>query len=130
MGWWDESIMGGDAPLDVQIYFEEQRINTSDEAVAFIEKMINHWNCYENVIKHVVGFLMIKNGHDMSDQLRQLVIDGIEAECEEEALLCWTRPDIRRERLMEFKLVVLAYPAEGGKVELPDQPGLFDKIFG
>lgn len=130
MGWWDESIMGGDAPLDIQIYFEEQRIDTSDEAVAFIEGMINHWNCYENVIKQVVGFLMIKNGRAMSDQLRQLVIDGIEAECEEEALLCWTRPDIRREHLMEFKKVVLAYPAEGGKVELPDQPGLFDKIFG
>ena len=62
----------------------------------------------------------------MSDELRALVIEGIDEENPEED--GWGNSGRREQVLREFKAAVLAYPAAGAKVELPHQPGLFEVI--
>lgn len=126
MGWWSESIMGGDSPLDVEIRYNDSHVRTAEEAVDVIEKTIADWRCEEHAIKQAVGFCHIRNGLPMNDELRELILEGIA----EEDISVWNDPEERDRRLTEFKQIVEAYPAKGGRVDLPEQEGLFDKIFG
>lgn len=133
MGWWSESIMGGDTPYDIQFCFEEQfglaQTPTTDEAVAFIGASIEDSPYNAHVIKQVTGFIMMERSAPMNDELRRLVLEGIDEEISEGATQ-WQDPSLRLTALSDFRALVEAYPAEGGRVDLPHQPGLFEKIFG
>lgn len=146
MGWWDEGIMGGDEPLDCRHVFEcvfgstdeefnEWRIEdgeepipfhipTSEETIEFI-KSLDGFN--DHIGKQVVGWLVIERGAPMNDELRLLILEGIDSEDPIEE--GWIKPEKRIEQLDEFRRIVEAYPAEGAKVEMPESPGLFDKIY-
>ena len=140
MGWWDVSIMGGDQPLDIEWCFEdrfaEPRESRFDDAVirpisaedglAFMREQIARDD--DPVTRQVVGFLLIKNGAPMLPETRALVLEGIDTEINAES--DWNDPAKRKAALSDFAAIVEKYPAEGGRVDLPEQPGLFDKIFG
>lgn len=150
MGWWAPDIMGGDTPLDFKGNFEDRfgsldeefnkwrlddgkepiefRVPTSEETLEFIQSC-RAWKWYSGsedpVLLQVTGFLVIERGGQMNDELRAEVLRGIDEEiaegCEE-----WNNPQERITCLQEFRKVVEAYPAEGAKVEVPHQRGLFE----
>jgi hypothetical protein len=126
MGWWDASIMGGDGPLDTEHDFQERfgdRTPTADEGLDFM----NSFGEYRDEIdKQVTAFLIIKAGAPMHDEVRRLALEGIAEEDTSE----WGDPQERQAVLTEFAKIVKAYPAEGGVIDLPDQPGLLQKIMG
>lgn len=145
MGSWSTSIMGGDTPLDIRCRFErlfgsddretaeeeklpEFRLPSADESVAFMQATIAEWDWERDQIKQVTGFLVMARGAPMSGELRRLVIEGIDAEIATGAEE-WDNPAERIAVLADFRTRVEAYPAEGGVVDLPDQPGLFEMIF-
>lgn len=150
MGWWDEGIMGGDTPLDFKDSFEERfgSLNSSfneyraenghepvpfvkpdpQDVVDFITNFIWHWNNDEKpILKQVVGFLVMERGAAMNDELRALVLEGIDNELEIGSK-SWNIPELRHARLQEFRKIVEAYPVDGDSVEMPKSPGLFTKL--
>jgi len=146
MGWWSESIMGGDTPLDFKGEFEDRfgsldeafneyraedgqppipyRLPESPEVIEFL-KIGEKWGD-QHILQQVTGFLLMERGAPMSEELRALVIQGIDEENPTED--GWSNGEAREKVLHEFKAAVLAYPAAGAKVELPHQPGLFEVI--
>ena len=128
MGWWDEGIMGGDNPMDIESVWDETFDDihniTSKQAIAFISKLQKKWTCPEEIIAEVVGFLMIEGVNKMSKKLKKIVIQAID----DEDTSGWNNPPLRRQRLTEFKTIVTHW--DGSPVELPGQPGLFDTMFG
>lgn len=147
MGWWDEGIMGGDTPLDFKGNFEdtfgstdpgfnEYREENDHDPIPFViptpEQVIEFIHTTDkwgdgDILKQVTGFLVMERGAPMNDELRALIIEGIDEEIVGGAET-WNSPDTRIDRLQEFRKNVLAYPAEGGKVDMPDSPGLFEKL--
>lgn len=142
MGWWSDSIMGGDAPLDIEFSFEERfgtndaekaseeefpefRLPTSEETVEFITRMTKDED--NNLVKQVTGFLVMERAAPMSDELRHLVLEGIDGEIKEGAQ-DWDDPASRLQTLSNFRDLVAVYPSTGATVELPRQPGLFETI--
>lgn len=129
MGWWSETIMGGDSPLDIAQCFEDRFGTRKDinpeEAIKLIDDTIAMWKCDECIIKQVVGFMMIERGCSFSSELRKVVLEGID----DEDTTSWKDSSTRDEKLREFRNIVEAYPVEGGLAELPRQEGLFQKIF-
>lgn len=148
MGWWDEGIMGGDTPLDFKGNFED-RFGSEDpefnewrvedghapipfvkpdpqDVVAFINEIGDKWGDGE-ILKQVTGFLVMERGAPMNDELRALIIQGIDEEISEGAE-SWGSPETRIARLQEFRKAVEAYPAEGSEVQMPESPGLFSKM--
>lgn len=149
MGWWSEGIMGGDTPLDIRAEFEDRFgsddpdateenkllcVPTADEGLAFLNDTMTEWNFGSDypIIKQVTGFLVMERSAPMNDELRRLVIEGIDAEINEikQGAPTWNDPASRLQSLSDFRVLVEAYPTEGGNVDLPHQPGLFEKIFG
>ena len=120
--------MGGDSPLDIQSDFEAEfarkRPNPTD-AVALIERIIAGGE-EDHLAKQVVGFLMIDRKAPMSDALRTLVLEGIDEEDPEE--IGWSDVESRKQKLADFRKIVVAYPTAGGAVEMPNQPGLMETI--
>lgn len=117
--------MGGDTPLDIEDDFEDrfdERVPTAEEGLDFLNSVL-HYD--EDIAKSVTAFLLIQRGAPMSDEVRRLALEGIAGEDTSD----WDDPAKRDAVLADFKLIVEVYPAEGGKVELPHQPGLFEKIF-
>lgn len=146
MGWWDEGIMGGDTPLDFSGEFEDKfgskdphvnewRIEDGKEPLPFIiptaeqgVEFIKANQGYDGAIAaQVTGWLMIERGAPMSNELRQLVLSGIDEEISEGAE-SWGNPETRIARLQEFRKVVEAYPQDGSQVDMPANPGLFEKL--
>ena len=128
MGWWSESIMGGDSPLDLECDFNHEYglgKASPEQAVEFIKEKLPFSGSEQHIVKQVVGFIMIQRQCEMSDELRQLVLEGIA----EEDLESWKDPDARNRVLTDFKQIVLAYPTNGGKVDLPHQRGLLEELF-
>lgn len=135
MGWWSVSIMGGDTPLDFQGMFEDRfgskghpgfKVPTAEEGVQFIRDNWGRWGSDESItLKQVTGFLMIERAAPFNDELRKLVLEGLDEEietgCEE-----WKKPEQRLSVLQGFRKLVEAYPNEGVAIELPHQPGLFE----
>lgn len=131
--------MGGDQPLDIRAEFEdcfalprEDRFAdavigpiTPEEAIAFMVDQIKGDD--DPVTRQVVGYLLIESRAPMPEEVRKEVLAGIDAEINAESE--WNDPALRNKALSDFAAIVEAYPAEGGKVELPHQPGLFEKIF-
>lgn len=143
MGWWSDSIMGGDAPLDIEFGFEERfgtndaekaseeefpefRMPTAEESVEFINEMIRGGED-NNLVRQVTGFLVMNRAAPMSDELRRIILEGIDDEIKEGAQ-DWDDPASRVQTLSDFRELVTAYPSAGGTVELPRQPGLFETI--
>jgi len=127
MGWWSESVMGGDTPLDIKGDFDNQfgsTIVTPQQAIEFIKTEIEEWGGIEDaVIKQVVGFQMMERGFPMNDDLRDLVIDGCNSGDDG-----WDDNETREQILTEFKLMILMYPDKGATVEMPHQPGLLEEF--
>ena len=148
MGWWDEGIMGGDTPLDFKGNFEdrfgsldasfnEYRIEDGQEpipcvkpdpqaVVTFINEHSGKWGDDE-ILSQVTGYLVMERGAPMNDQLRQIILSGIDMEVSE-GCGSWGSPETRLARLKEVRELVEIYPAEGSDIELPESPGLFSKI--
>lgn len=138
MGSWSVAIMGGDTPLDVQCEFEDlfgaetpnefdknpapYRVPSAEELITLIRD--SEWQ--EGVRNMVIGYLAIERGSTFNDDLRELVITGIDEEVE--GIEDWDNPEARRTVLEEFRSIVIAYPNEGKAVEMPHQPGLFETI--
>jgi hypothetical protein len=131
MGWWSESIMGGDTPFDIAGEFDdalgEKGKPKAQSVVDFINSKIGEYAGDAHLLKQCAGFIQIDRGGPFNDELRQLVLEGIDAENPEEA--GWSEPDARQLALDDFRKIVVAYPDAGGNVILPDQPGLFETIF-
>lgn len=147
MGWWDEGIMGGDSPLDYRDAFEDVfgstdeefnewriedgkepipfRVPTSEETLQFIKSLGSSSD--DHIVRQVVGWLVIERGAPMSEELRVMILGGIDDE--DPITEGWEYPEKRIECLDDFRCIVEAYPAAGGKVEMPGSPGLFDKIY-
>jgi hypothetical protein len=141
MGAWSPSIMGGDTPLDIESMFEDlfgpegsdrdddglpdYRVPTSAEMIDFIEKTTASYGDGE-IVAQVTGFLALQRGADMSEELRTLVLAGIDQEAAGGAVE-WDKPEERLAALAELRALVVDY--QGGKVELPHQEGLFERIF-
>lgn len=139
MGWWSETIMGGDTPLDFQSEFEDtfgddesEMAISPDDAIAFINDTIAGYSIESddndiNVLKQVTGLLVMERSGPFSDELRKVVLAGVDGElaggCEE-----WDEPEARMATLREFADLVNAYPNEGADVTLPHQPGLMEII--
>lgn len=147
MGWWSESIMGGDTPLDFRGAFEDKfgsddpkhnewRVQDGEQPVPFIKptseqtleflKSAETWG-EQAILYQVVGWLVMERAAPMNDELRQLVFKGIDSEVNEGAVE-WGSPEARIARLMEFRGAVERYPSEGAEVDMPDNPGLFDVL--
>jgi hypothetical protein len=83
MGWWDEGILGGDEPLDAVLGIEkivfgkygEDREITKGHLERRCRKLLDYAKqCPVNA--QVVGYLHMKTGAMMSDELRRTVIGG------------------------------------------------------
>lgn len=138
MGWWDESIMGGDAPLDVEGDFEhkfgmwkpEDKDHDEPPTMTYpgeqsIVKFINQMQSkgYENYeVSGPVGFMMMELGWLISNELKQRIIEDVDSE----DISRWRDPTERKRNLDEFKELLLAY--DGTAKEMPHQPGLFEKF--
>lgn len=138
MGSWSVSIMGGDGPLDIQCEYEELfgaldpdpededpvpfRVPTAAEAVALIRDL----GILEPETAYVVGFLQMERAGPMSDELRRLVLEGLDADMENTS--DWDKPEEREASLNQFRKMVVEYPAEGAEVEMPYQAGLLETI--
>ena len=150
MGWWDEGIMGGDTPLDFKGNFEDKFGSTDpefnewreedgkptipfvkpdpQEVLTFINDFDWRWGRDdEPILKQVTGFLLMERGAPMNDELRALIIQGIDEEISEGAPT-WNSPETRIARLQEFRKAVESYPAAGANVEMPESPGLLSKL--
>jgi hypothetical protein len=145
MGWWSESIMGGDTPYDIEGAFEDAfgttdrywgsvmpapkyKVPTAEESRQWLnDYLANSYEPDAPIAKQVAGFKLMQRGAPMADDVRALVLEGIDEEisegCEE-----WSDPQLRLDTLADFRKLVVAYPAEGGKAELPHQPGLLEMI--
>lgn len=155
MGWWSESIMGGDGPWDWKGEFEdtfgsedetfnEYRVEdgkeplpfvvpTAEAALAFItkteENVTQFYKMSEDgaILRQVTGFLLLERGAPLNDELRAAILWGIDEElaggCE-----TWCSPDQRIAELQGFRKLVESYPDAGAKIEMPHQPGLFEKM--
>lgn len=144
MGWWSPSIMGGDLPLDYECIFEKtfgneendsgydgktppRRVPTAEEGTAFLHEIQSKGWGYESevVAGQVAAFLLMQRGAPLSDEVRRVAIESIDAEvsegCEE-----WKDPQERVDSLTDFRKRVEEYPAAGAQVELPHQPGLLE----
>ena len=122
MGWWSLDIMGGDTPLDIQEDLNSQYsrlIITPEEAITYIVADD------DPVTRQVVGFLMVKNGLPLNEELKQMILDGIDAELDEPR---FTEVEERNGHLKAFRTLLTDYPLEGAKVETPHQKGLFEQI--
>ncbi len=154
MGWWDEGIMGGDGPLDYKGNFEDEfgsvdadfnkwrledgkpaipfKVPTAEESLKFLEDC-RQWKWYSKgddpVLCQVIGFLVMERGGAMNDELRAAVVKGCNDELAE-GCDSWGDPSIRIKVLQDFRALIEAYPAEGSNIELPHQPGLFEKMAG
>lgn len=130
MGSWSTSIMGGDAPLDIEYLFEqrfgEAGVPTADEALEFMTKTIQEDQYEHTTVKQVTAFILMQRGAPMHDEVRRIALEGIA----EEDTSDWKDPSERDASLAQFGELVKLYPAEGGRVDLPHQPGLFEKIMG
>lgn len=148
MGWWSESIMGGDTPLDFRGEFEdlfgsddathnrwreqdgEPAIPfvkpTAQQSVDFIKNNVQKWGD-DAILCQVTGWMVMERAAPMNDELRQLVLAGIDSEVAGGATE-WGSPEARIARLMEFRFAVDRYPNEGAEVDMPDSPGLFDML--
>lgn len=134
MGWWGNGIMCGDEPLDIEgdynDRFEAGSVITSADTINFIAELCETGYC-DHIAKQVVGFIVMSQGLAMSEDLRAVILDGIqeelaEIEREEDG---WNSPQERKDNLIEFRQLTQDYPAGGGKVEMPEQIGLFDRIY-
>ena len=127
MGWWDEGIMGGDTPMDVESYwdetFEDPRAVSSKQARKFIVDLSSKWQAGV-VIPQVVGFLMIEGSNKMSKKLKKIVVKALE----EDDVSGWNNPELRQQRLDEFKLIVQEW--DGKNANMPASPCLFETMFG
>lgn len=148
MGWWDEGIMGGDTPLDFKGNFEDTFGSTDPEynqyliedgkppipfvkpepqaVVTFINENSQRWGDDE-ILRQVAGFLVMERGAPMNDELRGMILDGIDQEINEGAT-SWNSPETRIARLQEFRKAVVAYPDSGADVSMPESPGLLSKL--
>lgn len=140
MGWWDEGIMGGDTPLDYKCEFEEQFGALDpfeddlvpfvkpepDVSLAYINERLDTFH-YPDIFLQVTGYLLMERGAPLNAKLRELILEGIDNEIEEGAEE-WGEPEVRVDRLQEFRAAVVAYPDAGKEVEMPRSPGLFEKI--
>lgn len=141
MGWWDESIMGGDGPWDVKAGFQhtfgkwapededhdddpEMTYPGQQSIIDFIDKEIKA-GYDEFEVAGPVGFMMMELGWPISDSLKKRIIDDVLME----DIGRWNDPDERQRKLSEFIDLVLAYDHTKGSQEMPEQPGLFQKMF-
>ncbi len=134
MGWWSASIMGGDAPLDIQSQYEDTFTGgqgfcapTPEDAISFIDVAIRSGE-EAHLVKQVVGFILMQAGAAFSPELRRLVLDGIDSE--DPKAEGWNKPEERAAVLADFRKRVEEYPDAGSKVEMPHQPGLMETIMG
>ena len=119
--------MGGDTPLDIEGWFEERfgkSAPSAEESLSFLTSQLNERSWDATSFKQVTAFLLIQRAAPMHDEVRRLALEG----CVEEDTSSWNDPDERDTVLAQFAEIIKAYPAEGGRVELPHQPGLFEKI--
>lgn len=108
MGWWGEDIMGGDTPLDVKLMWKEKFHNStvsSNEASQFFEEINEKWDgCDEDIVKQVVGYLMLKSKFHISFQLKQIILQAIENEMNDSKFHeIWNEPEKRITHLKNFK---------------------------
>ena len=151
MGWWSETIMGGDAPLDVEYdvlrlaklvnddgsdadsadddYFrwEEHpaRVKVALEAVPLArwEELFAVWGADGDggVAHQVVALMHMASGAKLPDTIAQAAIVA----CETEDTSGWGEPQARQARLDEFAAAVRGY--DGTPTVMP-QEGLMDKL--
>lgn len=141
MGWWDEGIMGGDTPLDIRGVIEDiiggeatrTRLNRHLPAVlAARDNKKKWWGQRDDrpIFTQVIGFLIITTGANLPEELRQEVLDVVDQEiavCEADGDECtWVNPEIRVERLKEFRQKVVEY--QNGKAVEVHERGLLAKM--
>lgn len=121
MGWWSEDIMGGDTPLDIEIWWKDDNIKTDQQAYDFAVKACGKWGD-DPVTWQVTGWLMIRENIKMSQRTADKVIEMAEADE-------WAAEGnrARQEVIDDFIEIVRDYVA-GKAVSLPHQKGLFEVI--
>lgn len=138
MGWWSETVLGGDEPLDYLADMEvimgfttdnEEHELTLTQRRATIEKGMAELIKYAEKVGseiswHVLGAIIITNGAKMSGSVRKQIIRAIK---EDE----WARENkVRRAYMRKFLRQIKNYPLNKNtrSRKLPYE-GLFDKIF-
>lgn len=149
MGWWDESIMGGDTPLDYQglIVYDTAEINQDEfydlrdnnpaelakRFEAKLDKMVKvvKENRYSDnyIAKQVLGVLIMEAGvqkNELCQKALTMAIKGAEEElADEESLDNWRDREAREASLRAFIEACKNY--DGTPTEIPTK-GLFEKI--
>lgn len=143
MGWWSETIMGGDRPCDVIALYEEDivgdlsdaEIKACDNEEAFLLKyreLVNskleellqsaktdEYEC-EEIAGQVLGVFILCNGANMPDHIRAYILESIDADT-------WDHKDYKRQvHLNNFRLQIEAYPSNGGVIVDVEHESLFD----
>jgi hypothetical protein len=148
MGWWDEGIMGGDTPLDIQGDIEDivlgkwdgesdrdisaAQLNEHLPAVmdlpnkqSWLRKGEDNWIFFQ-----VVGYNVITTGAKMPKTLRKQVLTACDAEIafleSGSDEIGWSNPEERVERLKSFREQVKDY-RDGVAVEVHNR-GLMEKM--
>lgn len=149
MGWWDEGIMGGDTPMDIQGCIEEtvfeERLNEGNmdrkmTASLFSERLPAVLDCMnsggwwsdeesQQIFLQVIGYNILELGAFMPEDLKEKILQA----CDDDIAFCssgskevgWSNPEKRVQRLKEFREQVEKY--EGQPVELHKR-GLFEKM--
>lgn len=134
MGWWDDSIMGGDDPLDYHYDFLEhfglsRETKSGEEAARRVNDrlfdLFRKLNGRKGIGGQVLVVVIMEAGAGMPDSVRQFILDCLDAD--DWAQEC---PN-RRRKVQAFRKQVEAYDGSA-PVPCPEAwgQGLFEKMEG
>lgn len=137
MGWWSETIMGGDGPLDLEIMFNDyiSKKESSELFAKYLSFMLEDlkngkFKDYNNhIAQQVLGYMVMTQGIELNDvtkEILELCKEGAETElkygCDG-----WSNPEARMKNL--FALINACNNYDGNSVEFEEE-GLLDSMMG
>jgi hypothetical protein len=127
MGWWSEDIMGGDTPLDIESYWNDEE---EKDVRSFYNHILSKWGVDEDdpwtelsFLSTPIAFCAMRDGIPIDDAFKQMVYEHIK----KEDLTTWSDPESRDRALTDFKNLLIEYK-EGSDIEMPHQKGLLEEI--
>ena len=144
MGWWSETILGGDEPMDYVGDLEDliglfPYNDETDEEITYttkqcrdavnnnIERMVEYVEERDSYIAwHVLGAMIIQNGAKMSADIKKNVLDAISSDDSDD----WKDASLRRKYIRSFRRQIQRYPLnQDTRRRTIAYEGLFENMF-
>lgn len=122
MGWWSETVMGGDIPLDyaddlqdfLDIEFSYDEVEESKKYQVVFKNKMESFNFEKfdisamgdsNIGLHVIGIFYLASGAEIPTHIKHQIIEAINDDDNE----CFNEPSIRKKHMDDFLKAIIEY---------------------